>query len=699
MRLFLSDTFYEAVLSLPKKIQSKVIAFQKKFRENNAANGIHLEPIAQFKDNALRSARVDDNYRAIIGVLGDDTYHLLYVGTHEDAYSWGMRKRFAWNEHTQSCQLITVTESEEVVSKASPDSAENAFFKDVTDEKLLAIGVPQELLGKVRSIQTLDDLDPLDDMLPNDAYENIFNLMDGENIDDIIADIESGRAKANEDKLLSDNNKRRFVELTDDDELQRIIDKDMDIWQLFLHPSQRKLVNADYKGTMKVSGGAGTGKTVAALHRMKYLTSNPNTNVLFTTYTRTLKENLEGLVQKMEINRSRYVLNNIDQVLIECARQYHIKEGFKILDYSGDEESLKLWREVLETEVTEFDEHFLYDEYIDVIVYFGNADARSYMMQQRVGRTKALSRKQRIEIWKLVEKYVALKQERKYVDRLELFNETTNYLNEHNVRPFTNVIADEFQDFSNPELKFLRALVAEGRNDLFLTGDPMQRIYSGRKINFSAAGINVRGVRSRRLKINYRTTEPIKRVAVSIIKGQTYDDMDGGTESTKGYVSLIHGGEKPQYVMVSNATEEVTQVAEWIEACKNAGISLKDICIAAPSMGLMKELQTRLHTDGTAYKVLKGTSKQGASDGVSLCTFHSLKGLEFKAVILMGVNERNVPSKATEAYPFNGMDALEKKEYLSSKRSLLYVAITRARGLAYMVGYGEPCGLVENLIE
>ena len=699
MRLFLSDTFYEAVLSLPKKIQSKVIAFQKKFRENNAANGIHLEPIAQFKDNALRSARVDDNYRAIIGVLGDDTYHLLYVGTHEDAYNWGIRKRFAWNEHTQSCQLITVTESEEIVSKTTPDKTEDVFFKDVTDDKLLAIGVPQELLGKVRAIQSLDDLDPLDDMLPNDAYENIFNLMDGENIDDIIADIESGRVKANEDVLLSDNNKRRFVELTDDDDLQRIIDKDMDVWQLFLHPSQRKLVNADYKGTMKVSGGAGTGKTVAALHRMKYLTSSPNANVLFTTYTRTLKENLEGLVQKMEINRSRYVLNNIDQVLIECARQYHIKDGFKILDYTGDEESLKLWREVLETEVTEFDEHFLYDEYIDVIVYFGNADARSYMMQQRVGRTKALSRKQRMEIWKLVEKYVALKHERKYVDRLELFNETTNYLNEHNVRPFTNVIADEFQDFSNPELKFLRALVAEGCNDLFLTGDPMQRIYSGRKINFSAAGINVRGVRSRRLKINYRTTEPIKRVAVSIIKGQTYDDMDGGTESTKGYVSLIHGGEKPKYIMVSNATEEVTQVAEWVEAYKNGGISLKDICIAAPSMGLMKELQTRLHTDGTAYKVLKGTSKQGASDGVSLCTFHSLKGLEFKAVILMGVNERNVPSKATEAYPFNGMDVLEKKEYLSSKRSLLYVAITRARGLAYMVGYGEPCGLVENLIE
>ena len=489
------------------------------------------------------------------------------------------------------------------------------------------------------------------------------------------------------------------MELTDDDALQRILDNDMDKWQLFLHPSQQKLVDADYKGTMKVSGGAGTGKTVAALHRLKHLSGNSEAKILFTTYTRTLRENLEELVKKMGINRSRCTLSNIDQVLIETARQYNIKDGYKILDYSGDEESLKLWREVLETEVTEFDEKFLYDEYIDVIVYFGNTDVKSYMMQQRVGRTKALSRKQRIEIWKLVEKYIELKQKRKVVDRLELFNETTRYLNDNNIRPYTNVIADEFQDFSNPELKFLRALVAEGRNDLFLTGDPMQRIYSGRKINFGAAGINVRGVRSRRLKINYRTTEPIKKVAVSVIKGITFEDMDGGTESMNGYVSLIHGGEKPIYKIVGNATDEVTQTVEWVNECINNQINANDICIAAPSMGLMKDLQSYLHTNGIPYKVLKGTSKQGASNGISLCTLHSLKGLEFKVVVLIGINERNIPSKVTEGYPFTGMDALDKKEFLSSKRSLLYVAITRARQLVYMVGYGEPCGLVNSIID
>lgn len=699
MRLFLSDTCYEPLFALPKKIQTKVVSFQKKFRECTTANGMHLEPIAQFNDSSMRTARIDDNYRAVIGLIDDNAY-LLYVGTHENAYNWGIRKKLVWNDHTQACQLVTIQQTTEIVVKTEIKENDESYpFASIANDKWLKIGVPEELIAQVKLIKSLDDLEPLEEYLPTDAFENIYNLLDGEDINDIITEIEEGQAKENEDQLLSNNNKRRFVELTDDDALQCILDNDMDKWQLFLHPSQQKLVDADYKGTMKVSGGAGTGKTVAALHRLKHLSMNPGAKILFTTYTRTLRENLGDLVKKMNINRSRCTLSNIDQVLIETARQYKIKDGYKILDFSGDEESLKLWREVLETEVTEFDEKFLYDEYIDVIVYFGNTDVKSYMMQQRVGRTKALSRKQRIEIWNLVEKYVALKQERKVVDRLELFNETTKFLNENNIHPYTNVIADEFQDFSNPELKFLRALVDEGRNDLFLTGDPMQRIYSGRKINFGAAGINVRGVRSRRLKINYRTTEPIKKVAVSVIKGISFDDMDGGTESMKGYVSLIHGGENPIYKMVGSASDEVSQIIEWINECVDNNIAPNDICVAAPSVGLMKELQTYMHSNGIAYKVLKGTTKQGSSDGISLCTLHSLKGLEFKVVVLMGINERNVPSKVTEGYPFSGMDALDKKEFLSSKRSLLYVAITRARQLVYLVGYGEPCGLVLSIID
>ena len=341
MRLFLSETFFDAVSKLPKKTQEKVIAFQKKFREDPTTLGIHLEPIAQFKNNALRTARLDDNYRIVVGVLNGDNYSLLYVANHEEAYRWGMNKRFVWNEHTQACQLVTITETEEQPAGTSPMSwQESPYFAGVPNEKLLKIGIPQEMIARVLEIKDLDDLDALEPILPVDAYENIFNIMDGENIDVIITAIEEGQAHANEDKLLSDNNKRRFVELTDDDALQQIIEQGMDKWQIFLHPSQRKLVYAEYKGTMKVSGGAGTGKTIAAIHRLKHLCETPGVNVLFTTYTRTLCENLAASIEKLGVPKQRYTLSNIDKVLLDVAEKYKVKDGYKVLDYSGDEESL-----------------------------------------------------------------------------------------------------------------------------------------------------------------------------------------------------------------------------------------------------------------------------------------------------------------------------------------------------------------------
>ena len=272
MRLFLSDTCYESLFDLPKRIQTKVVNFQKKFRECTTSNGMHLEPIAQFNDSSMRTARIDDNYRAVIGIIDNNAY-LLFVGTHEVAYNWGIRKRLVWNDHTQACQLVSVQQTTEpIAEKTETESmtSSDSVFKDISKEQILKIGVPEDLIPTVMKITSLDDLDPLEDCLPSDAYENIFNLLDGVSINDIIAEIEEGQAKENEDQLLSNNNKRRFVELTDDEALQRILDNDMEKWQIFLHPSQQKLVNADYKGTIKVSGGAGTGKTVAALHRLKF---------------------------------------------------------------------------------------------------------------------------------------------------------------------------------------------------------------------------------------------------------------------------------------------------------------------------------------------------------------------------------------------------------------------------------------------
>lgn len=699
MRLFLSDSFFDKLVDLPKNVQQGIRDFQRKFRDNSQSSAIHLEPIRQFKDNSLRSARINGEYRAILGVLGNDSYSLVYVDKHDDAYRWAQNKKFQWNDHTQTCQIMSTVVSETTVDNdytQVEQPKEEGPIAGIENEKLLMIGIPEDLLPLAKSIHNLDDLDKVEEKLPQDAFENIFALLDGEDIDSIISEIESGKAKDGEDGFLSNNNKRRFIEITDDEQLAKILDEGMEKWQLFLHPSQSRLVYSDYKGTVKVSGSAGTGKTIAALHRLKHLCRDINAKVLFTTYTKTLMENLIDATQKMEIPSVRYELANIDKILLNFANAYDVlPEGFHVLDYSGDDHSKQLWSEVLDHEISEFDEDFLYTEYIDVILYNNNKTVADYLRQARTGRAKALSRKQRIEVWKLKEKYEALKKMRKAVDRLELFNMTTNYLMENDIHPYSNIIADEFQDFSNPELRFLRALVAEGANDLFLTGDPFQRIYSGRKINFSAAGINVRGKRSMKLKVNYRTTEEIKRMAVSVVKGQKYDDLDGGEENNKGYVSLVHG-ERPVYEIVDNVTDEANEVVQYLNECINEGIPMRDICIAARTRTLYKIVQDRLHADGINYNERKSGNKVGHIDGVSLCTFHSLKGLEYRVVILVGVDEKSMPSKAIETHPFTTMDAAERKDYLAGIRSLLYVAITRARQAVLILGYGQATGLLET---
>ena len=150
MRLFLADSCLDQLIKLPKTVQQKVVEFQRKFRQDSTLASIHLEPIADFKDNALRTARINDGYRAVIGVIGNDNFSLVYVDQHDNAYRWVKNKKFLWNTHTQSCQLVSLSEEKAVLESASP--IVNALFDTISDEQILRIGVPEELIPKVRAM-------------------------------------------------------------------------------------------------------------------------------------------------------------------------------------------------------------------------------------------------------------------------------------------------------------------------------------------------------------------------------------------------------------------------------------------------------------------------------------------------------------------------------------------------------------------
>jgi superfamily I DNA/RNA helicase len=254
---------------------------------------------------------------------------------------------------------------------------------------------------------------------------------------------------------------------------------------------------------------------------------------------------------------------------------------------------------------------------------------------------------------------------------------------------YAAIVADEVQDFSESELRLLRAMVPEGPNDLFLVGDAHQRIY-GHKASLSRCGINVRGLRSRRLRLNYRTTQNIRNFGVAVLRGMSVDDLDEGTDDAlKGYHSL-RTGEPPK--VVHHATEKaeadfiVQQLLTWTgqQARQPSGI-----CVTARTHDQLEKRYAPLLRDaGFSVQFIKA-DESGLDDGIRLATMHRVKGLEFPCVLIAGVHAGSVPLEL-DSYE----DETARKEHIDTERRLLFVAATRARDELVVTGFGTRSAIL-----
>ena len=685
MKLFYFDKFLESYAKLPKQIQKKVQEFVQKFRNDPTMHSIHLEPIVTFKDPQLRTARIDQKYRAIIyaSPIGD-IFHLLWVDNHDEAMQWASNKVFEWNKNTQTYQVYEPIEKEILADT----SKQTTYCEKFSDEDLLSIGIPYPLLPSVKRVNDLNDLEALEAYLPREAFENLYYLLDGISISEIIKEVEEGKIESVklEEQIASPNNLRSFFEIKDDSDVEEFLNGDLSKWKIFLHPTQRKLSEINNNGSFKITGAAGTGKTVLALHRLKYLSNltKKNKSILFTTFTKSLVTNLKELIRSLDINSDKVVISNIHSFIIEKAKtEKLIEEDCKIIDFFNRTKKEEIWREVIESKLSEFDSEFLMKEYEEVILFNHIQTREDYLRIPRVGLETPLGRKARIKVWEIIEHFNKVKNNSKIYYLDEVTNKLTQYFVKQKDKPFQNIIADEIQDFSDVELRLLRSMIAEKENDLFLVGDPLQKIYK-RNINFSRAGINIRGSRSRRLKINYRTTEEIKRRAVSVIKEIQFENLDGEEEDKAGYISILHG-EKPKYELFTSSEEMNSSLITILENLyKNNNLKLNEICVAARTKNSKDEAKKVIHNRKLPYYDL--TTEAGNKEGIQLSTFHNMKGLEFKVVILYDVSENTIPFKF---YIFDSLPEFEKKNYLKSERALLYVAMTRAIRNLFIIGFGK----------
>lgn len=695
VRVAISSEFLDAFSQIPRSQQSKVRAFIEQFKANPTAPGINYEKISSFKDPKLRSVRIDQAYRGI--VLAPETgnvYLLLWVDHHDKAYRWAENKVYSIHPETGGLQVVDAEEVEPAAAEEAPEDEElQGLYGAFRDRELVRLGVPEELLPLVRSLETSDDLDAVQVHLPQEAYEALFLLAAGASLREV--DREMAWAGQKQDQvdtsdyaasLQHPDTQRRFYVVEDELELAEILSAPLEKWRVFLHPSQRRLVTMQANGPVRVLGGAGTGKTVVAMHRAKYLVEEvferPSERLLFTTFTRNLAADIEENLAKIcgEDVLARIEVVNLDRWVAQFLR----KQGYAYdVDYGPRTEGL--WEQAL-TVAPDLDlpRSFYREEWEQVVQPKEIMALRDYLRVARIGRGTRLGRRQRKAIWPVFDEYRALLDEHRLREPDGAMRDARLLLDKKgDILPYRSIVVDEAQDLGRQAFMLLRQMVPEQPHDLFIVGDAHQRIYR-HPIVLSHCGVDIVG-RGRRLRVNYRTTEENRRWAVRLLEGVTMDDLDGGEDTLGGYKSLMHGVE-PEVHPFDAFSEEVDYLASYLEDLDEE--ERRRVCLVARTGSLLSQYEGALRArDIATYPIRRDAAEDRSAPGVRLATMHRVKGLEFDRVLIAGVNDDVVPLPlALQGAASEAERAIREVR----ERSLLYVAATRARREVQVTCFETP---------
>ncbi|MCS4223809.1 3'-5' exonuclease [Salinibacter ruber] len=684
VKVAVSDQFLEAFSQVPKNKQKKVRRFMTKFRQDPTLPGINYESIEGAKDPKLRSVRVDQSYRGIVMAPDEgNVYMLLWVDKHDDAYQWARNRIVQIHPETGSLQVIPMEEEGE------------DLFAEHRDRELTRLGVPNELMPLVRSIRTEEQLDDLQQYLPEEAYEALFLLAAGYTQREVDNELAYSRQQEDVDTddyqaaLERPNSQRRFAVVEDDEEMERMLEAPLEKWRVFLHPTQRRLVTMHANGPVRVLGGAGTGKTVVAMHRAVWLAENffteASDQLLFTTFTRNLAADIK---ENLRLIGSPSVLERIEVVNLDAwiSRFLGQQDYEYTIDYRGEAEDL--WEKALMMAPEGRDRTFLRNEWEQVIQPNGIRSEKGYMRVSRIGRGTPLQRSARAEVWPVFDEYQSLLNEHKLRERPGALRDARRILeDEGDILPYRAILVDEAQDMGKQAFKLIRQMIPGGdqENDIFIVGDAHQRIYD-RQVVLKHCGINIVG-RGRKLRVNYRTTEENRQWAVGLLEGAEYDDLDGGTDDQEVYKSLMQG-EEPRVETFDTFQDEAEAIGEYLQQRKNDGQPLRDTCIIARTKSLLDNYSGALRAaDLSTYTIQKDRAEDRSASGVRLATMHRAKGLEFERVIIAGVTEGMVPLDKALA---GAEDEATREQIRKRERSLLYVSVTRAKREVIVTTHDTP---------
>lgn len=662
-QVVIADSFQRALHRLSAEEQAAVKQTCFDFVQCPTATGFSIHRLDKAQDKNWWSLRVNDEIRIIFSHQ-DNYYVLCYVGHHDDAYRWAEKRRFEKVDGNILRIVLLQEEIQRIIKKQEVDAPLSRYDSGY----LRRLGVPEEWVEPLRYASEEDLIELIDDF-PAEVWERIEKLFRGEIVPEPI--------KVNvADPMKHPDTRRRFWTPGSYEELKRALDMPWEKWLVYLHPQQRLAVERRYNGPAKVTGAAGTGKTVVALHRTREMVQRyPSKRILLTTFSKSLAERLRYQLGLL--------LGNIPgNVHVQHLHQFAVRwwknvGQLQMVETSEQEQCLEQLYERAEVPVSLA---FLRLEWQMVIEPWNIRTLEAYLRAERIGRKVALSQDRRRQIWKVFE------QMWQWLDNQSALTwSTLCYRVAEKVRekpPFRCVIVDEAQDFGPAELTLARALCAEQEDDLFLCGDAGQRIY--RVITpWSRLGIATQG-RSTRLYVNYRTTAQIQHHAEKLLPEVI--DTDESEEASYLRPLAVLRGEKPVQRFFTCREAEVEALSEWIWSLLREGYRPDDIAVFARAKTVLEEIVPELEKRGlTCFQLSEGAASQ--PDYIAAGTTHRAKGLEFKAVAVVGVDDFWFPCQP-ELQRLE--DPSEREAFINQERQLLYVACTRARERLWISCAGKP---------
>jgi mRNA-degrading endonuclease RelE of RelBE toxin-antitoxin system len=690
MTFLIADTFTTSLAKLTGQEQKAVkqTAFDLQVNPEHPSHSFHK--LDRAKDKNFWSVRVNRDIRIIVHKTSTSLL-LAYVDHHDDAYAWAERRRLETHPKTGAAQIVEVRERvEEVTTQAAHEPGEpvdtaaqvpTPLFGALTSEDLLGVGVPEDWIEAVSQAGE-DAFLEMAEHLPAEAAEALLNY--------VTTGVLTGPepAQAVTDPFTHPDAQRRFRVMTNLEELEQALEYPWERWTVFLHPAQRTHVDREFSGPARVSGSAGTGKTVVALHRAVHLArANANANVLLTTFSKGLAYALG--VKLRRLTGDQEVLGRIQVKPIRQVGYDAYTKAFgqpQIINPSKEKALIAQARN--EAGVQDFGEVFLLTEWRDVVDAWGIRSWEAYRDVPRLGRKTRLGAKQREAVWSVMEAMRTKLEAAGLVTWSDIFHQVTEAPSA--LPDVQHAVVDEAQDVSVAELRFLAALCGDSRDGLFFAGDLGQRIFQS-PFSWRALGVDVRG-RAATLRVNYRTSHQIRTAADRLLP-RMVQDADGDEEDRRGTVSVFNGPH-PNIEVYDDEEAEIAGVGEWLRDQLDAGVEPEEIGVFIRTEAQLPRARKAIKSAGMESVEL-GDAVAGEAGKVAVATMHWAKGLEFKAVAVMACDDEVIPLQERVETVSDESDLLEVYE---TERHLLYVACTRARDTLFVTGVDPATEFLDDLI-